>query len=182
MDEKTIHKVAPAILEDVVKLQVDIRPVNKAHALLQRWKWLPASRVLEIHPCTFGTLIKISGILSKMEIDILKKDNLLDEFYKVAGAHGDHIARIIAIAIVNREQDPPASLVRFIKRHFRPADMINTFSIIQRQMDVGSFINSMVLMGKMNLIKTSPTDQGSLIASGPLSEALLNISDSHGRK
>lgn len=179
--KQTIEKISGAIMEETVTLQVDIRPRSWIHKLLIWWKWMPAVKKLVIEPITFGSVIKISGILAKMNIDFLKDENLLNEYYKAVDREGRNIAKVIAIAVVNGEKDPPDHLVRFILRNFRPRDLLNTFSIVHRQMDVTNFIHSMVLMGKMNLHeKTSPKDQGSSIASGEQSALSSNTSGSPG--
>lgn len=167
--EKTIHKITPALLEETVTLEVDIQPTSKIHEWLQNKKWVPSKRIFKIAPIKMGTLIKISGILCKMDIDILKSKDLLDDYYNVVAKEGRNISLVIALAVVNRKSNPSKRLVNFILRNFKAKDLVNTLQVVINQMDITSFINSMVLIGKMNLHKTSPAEQGSQIAPGELS-------------
>lgn len=159
-----LQKVPETILQEPVRLSVDIRAANKIHGLLQRWKWLPKERIFTIYPIVAGSLIKISKLLLSMDVDpdTLKDANsLFQNAYKQMEEHTETMAKILAIAFVNRNEDPSQRLINFILNNFTSKEIKSTIGIVVSQMDVVSFTSSIISVRAMNLLQMSPQDQGS---------------------
>lgn len=169
--KETLKQVADAVLENRITLTVTVEPRTKKDRFLQRIGLMPKERVFDINPLCFGTMIKISRLLLDIDIEIFKKGNMLDAVYKVLDAQGDSIATIVAMAIVNRKQDPDRSLIEFIKDNFTAQEILQAVMIVVKQMDVTSFMTSIVSMRGLNLLQeTSQKMTEGIIASGEHSE------------
>jgi hypothetical protein len=164
--QEVLSTVPGTYLEKPITLEVDIAPVSKWHAFLQRRGWSLIKQRYEIRPIYLGSLVKISELLLKIEDGVLDSNNPLGTTYMVATKHSEDLARIIAIAIVNREKDPPESLVRRIKHNFTCTDLVKCLEIVLQQMNITGFMRSIISVRGMNLLKMSPMDQRSQIASG----------------
>lgn len=178
--QKTLTDVSEAYLEKTIKLSVDVAPANKWHAYFQKRNWAANTREFEIRPVKLGSLVKISRILLGISDGVLVFANPLASTYDAVVKHHRDIATIIAIAIVNREKDPPESLVRCIINNFSTKDILRCLAIVLRQMDITNFTQSIISVRGMNLLKVSPADQGSHIASGVQPKESLNTLDSLG--
>lgn len=169
--KETLQQVSDAILEKQVTLTVTITPKSKLQKLLQRWGMAPKEKLFEIHPLNFGTMIKISRLLLDIDVEVFKKSTMLDSVYRVLNANGDSIAMIVATAIVNRKKDPDPALVDFIKDNFTAQELLSCVMIVLKQMDVTSFMTSIVSMRGINLLQeTSQKMPEEIIASGEPSE------------
>lgn len=178
-----LQKTTDTLLDRAVTFTVSVEPKNKLHRLLQHWKIKPKVRTFMIQPLNFGTMIKISRVLLDIDVSVFRQTNALDAVYKVLDTNGDKIASIVAMAFVNRKRDPDASLIEFIKDNFTSKELLQALMIVLNQMDVTSFMSSIVSMRGLNLLQeTSQKVPGEIIASGKPSEQQSNISDSHGMK
>jgi hypothetical protein len=160
--DNVLQNVASTVVSEGVTLVVDIRR-KWWEKLLRR----PSQRVFHIHPITLGSLVQISKRLLSIDTNISDMKNLLEMNYHLMEDHTRTAAEVVAIAIHNKPGEPPAALVRFIINTFTAKEVFSTLSIVIKQMDVTSFMSSIILVkGGMNVIEMSPKDQGSLIASG----------------
>ena len=168
-EAETLQKVATTLLQDAVILETDVRPRHKCHRLCQRLGWLPVKRKLTIRPITLGSLVKISALLLEIDIKTIDTANILLTNYRLINEHMDRAVTIVAIAVHNQRQDPPASLVRFIRDNFTARELSATVNIVLRQMDLSSFMNTIISVRGLTVM--SPKDQGRSIASGQQSAA-----------
>lgn len=165
-EQQILSQVPATFLEKPVIITVDIGPQNAIHGWLQRHKIASKKKTFKITPINLGSIVRISEILLKIGDGIYDPANALKSSYQGAKDHARDIARIVAIAIVNRKQEPSEKLVDLIYYNFSTKDLDRCLSVVMEQMDIGNFTKSIVSVRGMNLLKTSPTDQGSLIASG----------------
>jgi hypothetical protein len=160
-----LNKVPGAILQEPTVIIVDVKPVNRMHKQLQKWKILPSKRKFSIYPTVPGSLIKISKLLLTINFDPESIKGGVNKYFEAGyhhmADHAESLAKIIAIAIVNRKRDPSQQLIDFILYNFNSQDLIGTLTIVLSKMDVKSFMNSIILVRAMNLLKMSPEDQGS---------------------
>lgn len=162
-----LKNVSKAILEEPVILEMSIAAQNRRQKYLQKWGWFPKQKELAFHPVKLGSLIKISGIMVGLGTDLFDMENLLESNYKLIHEHGYEVAKVIAIAVVNSEKDPSDRLIRLILHNLSAKELAGILSIVLKQMDVSSFMKSIISIKGMNLLqKMSPNDQGSQIASG----------------
>lgn len=167
----TLEKVADTILDNHVTLTVTIEPKSRLDRILMRFGLKEKVKLLEIHPLNFGSMIKISRLLLNIDIEVLKSGNMLDAVYKIMDTKGDLIAKVLAVAIVNRKKDPPDELINFIKDNFTSQELLHALMIVLKQMDVTSFMSSIVSMRGINLLQeTSQKIPEETIASGEHSE------------
>lgn len=181
--KEILKKTADTLLDQSVTFTVSIEPKSKIHRLLQKVRIKATERVFYIHPLTFGTMIKISRLLLDIDVTIFRQVNMLDGVYKVLNKDGDKIATIVAMAFVNRKKDPENTLIEFIKDNFTSKELLQALMIVLNQMDVTSFMSSIVSIRGLNLLQeTSQKVTGEIIASGNPLEQQLNTSDLHGMK
>lgn len=99
----------------------------------------------------------------------LQATNLLDASFEAMSEHGDAMARIIAMAIQQQKQEPSEKMVRFILGNFTAQEMKTVLSVVLRQMDVQSFMMSIISMKGLNVLdkkengkaEVSPAEKGS---------------------
>lgn len=181
--KEILQKSADTLLDRSVTFTVSVDPKSKLHRILQQLKIMPTQRVFEIQPLNFGTMIKISRVLLDIDVAVFRQTNMLEAVYKVLDTHGDKIASIVAMAFVNRKRDPEPSLIEFVKENFTSKELLQALMIVLNQMDVTSFMSSIVSMRGLNLLQeTSQKVQEEIIASGNHSEQQSNTSDSLGTK
>ena len=175
--KEVLKQVSDVATQKPVELVVDVLPANIIYRYLQRWKVLPAKRTFTIRPITYGNLIRISNLLLSIDIKVFDMKNLLESNYNAITQHGESVARVVAIAIHNSRDEPPASLTRFILFNFTSQEMLSTLNIVLQQMNVTSFMSSIISIRGLNVLESgiasvssvsevSPKDQGSQIAPG----------------
>lgn len=158
-----LKETAAAILEDPIKLTI----TGHQKHFLMRWKTVKVTREFEIRPLTLGSLIRISRIILDINPEIFKSETVLEAVYGLADKHGRELSKVVAIAFTNARMEPAESLITFIQESITAKQLREVLSVIIRQMDVRSFMSSIVSIRGINLLtKTNPTDQGSQIASG----------------
>lgn len=159
-----LKETAAAILEDSVKLKIT---GDQKHPWFW-WKTVRVTREFEIKPLTLGSLIRISKIILDIDPDLFNQERVLEAIYEAIDEHGPELARVVAIAFTNSRREPAESLVSFIQESITTKQLREVITVIIMQMDVRSFMTSIVSIRGINLLtmKTNPTDQGSQIASG----------------
>lgn len=183
-NKETLKQVADATIQQPITLDVDIKPRSRVHAFLQERGILPKKRALVITPIVLGNLMRISKILIDIDMTIYDVSNLLESNYQAIHRYGESMARIIAIAVHNKESEPPASLVGFILNNFTASELLGVVNVVGKQMELSNFMSSIISMKGFSVLQSgagsevSPIDQGSQIAPGTLSEELPSISAS----
>lgn len=178
-EQETLAAVSDATVQEQLKVEVDIRSTNRFHALLQSWGILPKKRVFMLQPITMGSLIRISKLLLKIDMNLYDLNNLLDSNYKAIEAHAPALAEIVAIALQNSRQQPSQKLIAFILNNFTSKEMMGVLGLVVKQMDLSSFMSSIISVKGMNILESktataeiarnnemSPSMTGSLIALG----------------
>lgn len=172
---ETLAKAVDALVSEPIKVEVDIHPQSLWEKSLQRLRILPKTKVFVIRPITLGNLARISKLLLSIDIS---PDQLRDQgislVYELMSEHSETVSRIVAVAIDNRKEGPSEKLVQFILHQFTAAEIMSVFSIVVKQMDMKSFMNTIISVRGVNVLEkksagvpnaesseVSPMDQGS---------------------
>jgi len=147
-----------SILEKGVDFTITVRNKN----ILNKLNLTPSERKFVIYPIKMGTLLKISQILLDLNTDELvgamknedKEINLLDLGAKNIIENKDKLIKMIAYGIVNREKEPPKSLIKFLNENLTAKEGLKLMTVIVQQMDVNPFLASLVSIKGMNLLQT----------------------------
>jgi len=164
-DSNVLSKVADATLQQPVLIEVDIIPINIVHRYLQRWKLLPCKRRFTIRPICFGSLIRISRLILSIDVSVFDLKNLLDSNYKAIEQHAGTMAEVVAVAIQNDRHEPSRHLVNFILRNFTAQEMQKVMAIVLQQMNVTSFMTSIISMRGMNVLDVPAASASNVSAS-----------------
>lgn len=168
MDEKEVlGRAADTILQEPVRVEVDVIFAGKIERLLIKLGLRPAKRIFNMDPMVYAKGIRISKMLLDIDADAFRKaDNLLAVTQKMYAEHGEALARIIATAVSDPRKEPPKSLVKFFLTNLTPKDGITIIGKIITQSDVASFMTTIISAKGMSLLK--PEEK---IAPGQSSEA-----------
>lgn len=168
---ETLQKVGEAILQEPIRFEIDVIPQNFIERKLQDWGIRPRTKVYSIRPIVLGNLIRISKIISKIDVSALKEGNLLEGNYKIMEKDGEGLARIVAIAISNTKAGPPERLVKFLLWNFTSAELAGIVLLVLRQMGLQNFMNTIISIRGLNVLdrknghekqkEVSPMMQGS---------------------
>ena len=166
-EEKNIEaRALGAILEEGVDFTVTVnRP-----GILHRVRILPKARVFSIRPLVLGTLVRVSKILSGM--DVISLDGACSEAGAFSAAidgmnrNMDGLVDVLATAIHNRESNPPASLRRFLRANLTPKEATQLLGIALGQMGVSDFLGFMASVNALSVTGAKTT-----VISGNQSEA-----------
>jgi hypothetical protein len=153
---ETLQHVSDATLQKPTEFEVDVLPQNFVQKALQKWGILPKKRVFSIQPIVLGSLMKISPILLSIDTSIFgDKKQFLEANYELMGKYGHQLALVLAIAIHNRESDPPDSLVNFIKWNFSPVELFNMVLRVRNHMEVQNFMNTIIWIRGLNVLESN---------------------------
>ena len=156
-EEKTqLSNTADAVTDDATIIEIDILHPRWWQRLLKKTK-----RVYKLQPATLGTLVKISKELLSIEIEDADKSNWMVLCQKLMQAHSGRLAKVIAIAIVNRKEEPPDSLVEFIAYNMTAKEMSIVAAHVLDKMDIRSFVSSIISIKGTNILEMSLNSQGS---------------------
>lgn len=181
--KETLENVSDATVHEPVVITVDVKPIHIFHHYLQQWGILPKKRVFTLHPITMGSLIRISKLLTTIDVSVYDMKNILDSNYRAIEQYGGTLAEIVAIALTNTKQQPGKNMVRFVMNNFTSKEMLHVLGLVLKQMDLTSFMSSIISVKGMNILESrtaaagvvnlnemSPLMQGSSIAPGTPSE------------
>lgn len=159
MQKETLKRVSETTLQEPIELTVDVNPASSLHARLQKWGLLPKKRVFVMRPIFLGSLIRISKVLMSVDMKIPDGTNgkpdgatLLDANYQAIIQHAESLARIVAMAIDNKDREPSGKLVKFIVRNFTTAEMLGVLAHVLKQMDLTSFMSSIISVRGLNVL------------------------------
>jgi hypothetical protein len=161
MEQETLEQVSDVTLDKTLTITVDVQAQSWYRRLLQKWGILPKKRVFELKPAYLGTLVRISRILLSIDLKRFgaKEDqtsHLLEMNYQAIVNHSGHLAEIVALAISNKDKEPPASLVSFIIRNFTTQEMLGVLGLVLKQMDLTSFMSSIISVRGLNVLERQP--------------------------
>jgi hypothetical protein len=155
MSKEVLQKVADAVTDRPTTIVVDVNYSNRWQKKLQKWNVLPKQRQFDIAPITLGSLIRISKLLLEINISIEElKVKWKDSSYQAMYLHSETMAKVIATAIQNTREEPPASLVAFILNHFSSKELLAVMNIITGKMDITSFISTIVSARGINVLES----------------------------
>lgn len=170
-------RVVDAILESGVDFTVRVDHPNLLHKL----GILKKKRIFKIFPIKLGAVLKISRILVDLEQEafllegegdeaIIRNADLIQTGLRSIVKNHEKLLQVISIAIMNSDQDPPKSLIRFLNRNMTTGSALQLLNLVIRQMSIDDFLACMVSVKGMNLMGTrKSTSGGSLEASSAAS-------------
>jgi hypothetical protein len=140
VEEKTmLSKTADAVTDSPITIEVDILNPTRLQRLRKETK-----KTFKLTPATLGTLVKISKELLSIDVAEADKSNWIVLCQKLMLEHGNRLARIVAIAIVNRKEDPPNSLIEFIEYNMTAKELNTIAAHVLDKMDMRNFITSII--------------------------------------
>jgi len=153
-EKQILNDVAETVLNQPVKISVDVAPKNKTHAFLQRINFCEKKREFTIYPLCMGAMIRASKELLSIDVSIFDFENLLESNYKSIVRDSNAIARVLAISITNAPEDQKSEsrIIKFILRNFNSKEMLSCLKIVLKQMDVTSFMSSIISAKGLNLL------------------------------
>jgi hypothetical protein len=169
MDKTALQRVPKTVLQEGVDIEVTVASPRWYHRL----GIVPKTRTYTIRPSTPGTLIRISEILLGIDYETIKEP-------ADALKHIDDLVTVAALAIENRNGNPPKTLIRYLRDNLNMSELLHLSQIVVEQMRVDDFFVSMGLMRSMNILK--PEKRATPPTSGKPSEALSNTTASDGMK
>lgn len=158
-----LSNVSDTLLQEVVKLEIDVKPTGQFHAWLQAKGLAPKKRVFEMRPAVLGTLHRISKLLLSVDLNI-DKEAMLESNYRLMEQHGETIALVCATALSNTKVPPSSRLVDFLLYNLTSKELLSLLSIVLKQMDISSFMISITSMRGLSVLErkeVSPSVQGS---------------------
>lgn len=168
-DTQTLKKVAAAITEKPVSFTLDIQPVNKWQSLLQKHfpKRFPSKKTYEIKPITYGNLQRISALLLDIDVTALTNASALTAAYTLMKGHAETVAKVIAIAITNKQSEPPPALEKELLFNLTAKESLTLLSIVLEQMSIENFITTILSIRGLNVLtKVESPNEKSLSVPG----------------
>jgi hypothetical protein len=167
------EKTVKAIMQEPIEVRVTINRLN----LLHRIGILKKERKFILRPLYLGTLLRISKVVFDIK-DIqeegeLKDINLVAKALEMALMNTDKLIDVIALAITNNKILPDKKLKKFLMENLDAQQAFQLVTMISAQINVLSFINSIILIKRVSLI-----NQGEIIAPGESQEESKNTSGS----
>ncbi len=159
--QETLSEVSDATLEKPFIITVDISPNSRLHKRLQDWGVLPKQRIFQLKPIYLGSMLKLSPLLLGIDLTLpkvkqeLEGGSYLVMSYEAIQNHAEKMAKIIAIAIQNNNEDPDKSLVKFILRNFTAKEIMRVLTLVIKQMDIENFISTIISVKGLNVLESS---------------------------
>ena len=151
LDPKQIHRdTAEVILQE----GIDFYVTYNNPGWLRRKGILKKERHFIIKPIVAGTLIRISKIMTDMDFaETIKRDDFISTGIELMAKDAEILIQIIALAITNSEQKPSVSLLKFLRINLTMDEILQIISFVLKQMNVSDFMNSIILIKGMSLLK-----------------------------
>jgi hypothetical protein len=153
------------------------------HRLFPRWDVFALEREFNIKPAYTGTLLKVSKLLLGMDIPDdpnLKGAAFIEAMMRGVVENRDKMIRILALAIHNRESEPPESLLRFLGDNLTANELMTLVQAAVRQMDITRFFVSTALARNMGVIGPMKNHADTPATSGTASTESSNTTGSDG--
>ena len=150
-DPKKVKKqIADTVLQEGVDFSITINKPTWLHKV----GLLPSKRNFNIKPLVTGVLLQISKTIEDMKPMSEEgiKDRTLLEVGIDQAKYKDHLIKIIAYAIQNGPGEPSKQLMKFLDRNLTPREMMQVLNVVVRQMDVMSFLSSIMSVKGMSLL------------------------------
>lgn len=120
----------------------------------------PSEETFTIYPCKLANMARIAGASVTLP-DAIKDGGLAEVVLPLIPGHLPTIIYIVAAGIQNNHEEPSQELITFIERNFDGEDLYACLYPVLEQVQMQSFLNSIVLAkGTVSILKekTSPTD------------------------
>lgn len=157
-ENEILSKAADVLVQSSVKIKVDVICTGLIEKYLIKLGLRKKVREFEMKPLTYAKGIRITKLLIEINADIFKKtDNILSTALDAYANHGDKIAKCIAIAIGDGRMAPDKRLVKFFTENLTPKEGIGIANIIISQLDLSSFMTTIISMKGMSLMKQRET-------------------------
>lgn len=163
MEQETIHtlsKVADAVTDKEIHFEIIIHPQNRLHRWLQKKKYRPLKEKFTLKPLVVGNVYRISRLLLKIDTDLLKGKNYLDIAHQLVTDHAMMMVEIVAIAIQNTRAEPSKKLMDLLKENLSAEEMAVLVKYVMKQMDLESFIVSIISMRGLNVLESGEKKKG----------------------
>ncbi|MGN6352817.1 MAG: hypothetical protein ACTHLB_05475 [Parafilimonas sp.] len=105
------------------------------------------------------TMIRISKEVVQMDTDILNK-GIIDAGMKALDKSGESLIRIIAYAVLNGDAEPSKELLKGLS-NMTADDLLQIIGVVLKQMNLKSFMTSIISITGVNVIEMNPKEQGS---------------------
>lgn len=152
-------KAAAAITGETKKVTIRVNNLRWWHRL----KLVPIARTYYVRPLSMGSLMRVSKLLLEIGYDIDAADPWNEGLKAAHQAH--KMAFVCAIALSNGRENPSRKMVNWLLNNLTPKELLGVLGVVVRQMDMKSFISSIISVRGMSLL-----NQGSQIAPGDLLE------------
>ena len=177
-DTKVVNKrVSRAILEQGVDFTVTIERPKLVERLLAKLGLYSLKRVFVIKPLCLGTSFKISTLLE--EIDVRSHIDSYGDILK----HAEKLVEIVALAIVNSDEEPSNRVRRFLRRNLTAVELLKIVNLVVDQLNIMDFLSATVSIKGMSLFETAKDETTTKEqTTGESSETSSSTSDSNGTK
>lgn len=148
-----INKVSDTLTGEPVLITVDVTPKNFLYKLWYGKR--KRKKVFTIHLITPGNMIRISKLLNSIDnslYDLKENGNILDSNWQAIEKYTKVLVEITAIAITNKKEMPPKSLIDFIEYNFTAAELYSVLAVVIKQMDVASFMSTIISVKGLNIL------------------------------
>jgi hypothetical protein len=165
MEEKVLITHSTDILTaKPVFIQIDCYPQNWWERLLVRCQLRPVQKVYELRPILVGNMYRIASVVNQLPADLMEGD-LNTAIRQAVTQHVDKVIYVVAVGLQNNKKEPKKELLATIRNEFTALDMALVMEHIMAQLNLGSFLHSIVLAKGMNILtKTSPATKEEIIA------------------
>lgn len=153
---ETLKLVADTTLEKPFELTININHGGFIERLLQKWGIRPKKRVFNLRPITLGNLIRISKLLLEIDENLLNTPKIQQALYVALEKHGDLIAEVIAIALVNSKAGPSSTEIALIRNELSAVELKTVLSVVLNRMNVESFFHSIISIRGLNVLESEP--------------------------
>lgn len=134
----------------------------------------PLERVYTVHPIKVGCMLRITEVILRLPKEAVQQtlaeggQVFLNEYLPIFAAHIDDLVEVIALALTNRDEEPPEALHRAIRREFDNGLVLEVVQLVCRQLHMRDFLTSIVLAKGLSMLpETSREDlTGGIIAPG----------------
>lgn len=156
MDKEVKQDIVDTILEEGVDFAISVSYPNLLHKL----KILPMTKKFIIYPFRLGKLMRVAKILAEIDPEQLEmmrdkeEKSSLQKWLHIIVDNKDRLVEVIALALSGRRTKPSNSLIKFLNNNLTSKELFKILILVIRQMDITSFLASMVSVAGLDLIET----------------------------
>lgn len=127
------------VLDEGVDFTIEVEKQNILHKL----KLLPKEKKFIIRPLKLGALINISKLFLEIGEAEIGEQSVFQEGIKNM-RHVETFAKVIAVAIINKQEKPSKKLVNFLIKNLTAGELLKIVNLVVKQMDISSFFFAVV--------------------------------------